>query len=142
MICFNLKFTKRSYIMRVFFLLFILVPMFCNAEEHSNHPPTDSALETNPPRAEDGVVLINIKQFKYLPANIQVKKGTKVLLEGQVDVKQYQRQDGTQGVGMTFRVSNLTLLGGNKDGQQQQTVDPINNAEVPISGGDDSGLPF
>ena len=70
------------------------------------------------------------------------KKGTKVLLEGQVDVKQFQRQDGTQGVGMTFRVSNLTLLGGNKDGQQQQTVDPINNAEVPISGGDDSGLPF
>ncbi len=64
--------------MRVFFLLFILVPMFCNAEEHSNHPPTDSALETNPPRAEDGVVLINIKQFKYLPANIQIKKGTKV----------------------------------------------------------------
>lgn len=71
-----------------------------------------------------------------------LKKGTKVLLEGQIDVKQFQRQDGTQGVGMTFRVSNLTLLGGNKEGYQQQAVDPINNAEVPISGGDDSGLPF
>ncbi len=71
-----------------------------------------------------------------------LKKGTKVLLEGQVDVKQFQRQDGTQGVGMTLRVSNLTLLGGNKEGYQQQAVDPINNAEVPISGGDDSGLPF
>ena len=70
-----------------------------------------------------------------------LKKGTKVLLEGQIDVKQFQRQDGTQGVGMTFRVSNLTLLGGNKEGQQQ-SVDPINNAEVPVSGGDDSGLPF
>jgi len=70
-----------------------------------------------------------------------LKKGTKVLLEGQIDVKQFQRQDGTQGVGMTLRVSNLTLLGGNKEGQQQ-SVDPINNAEVAVSGGDDSGLPF
>jgi single-strand DNA-binding protein len=70
-----------------------------------------------------------------------LKKGTKVLLEGQIDVKQFQRQDGTQGVGMTFRVSNVELLGGGNKEPGQQTTDPINHAEVPI-GGDDSGLPF
>lgn len=69
-----------------------------------------------------------------------LKKGTKVLLEGQVDVKQFQRQDGTQGVGMTFRVSNLTLLGSNnnpKQNTQQQTTSDV-------SVGDDAsdGLPF
>jgi len=70
-----------------------------------------------------------------------LKKGTKVLLEGQIDVKQFQRQDGTQGVGMTFRVSNVELLGGgNKEPGQQTTTSTINE-EVPI-GGDDSGLPF
>jgi len=70
-----------------------------------------------------------------------LKKGTRVLLEGQVDVKQFQRQDGTQGVGMTFRVSNVELLGGgNKEPGQQTTTSTINE-EVPI-GGDDSGLPF
>ena len=58
-----------------------------------------------------------------------LKKGTKVLLEGQIDVKQFQRQDGTQGVGMTFRVSNLTLLGSNNNPQQntqQQTTSDVN----------------
>ena len=68
-----------------------------------------------------------------------LKKGTKVLLEGQIDVKQYQRQDGTQGVGMTFRVSNLTLLGSNNPQQntQQQTTSDV-------SVGDDNveSLPF
>lgn len=68
-----------------------------------------------------------------------LKKGTKVLLEGQVDVKQFQRQDGTQGVGMTFRVSNLTLLGGNKDGQPQPAGQVQNDEPI---GEDTSGLPF
>lgn len=64
--------------MRIFLLWCCLIPMFCNATEHSNHPPADTTLEKNPPRSEDGTVLISIKQFKYLPANIQIKKGTKV----------------------------------------------------------------
>jgi len=68
-----------------------------------------------------------------------LKKGTKVLLEGQIDVKQFQRQDGTQGVGMTFRVSNLTLLGGNKEGQQQPAGQV--QSEVSVSEPTDD-LPF
>ena len=69
-----------------------------------------------------------------------LKKGTKVLLEGQVDVKQYQRQDGTQGVGMTFRVSNLTLLGSNNNPQQNTQQQTTSDVSV----GDDNGeiLPF
>jgi len=62
-----------------------------------------------------------------------LKKGTKVLLEGQIDVKQFQRQDGTQGVGMTFRVSNVELIGGgNKEPEQQQSAGQVNN-EVSAS---------
>jgi len=57
-----------------------------------------------------------------------LKKGTRVLLEGQVDVKQFQRQDGTQGVGMTFRVSNVELLGGgNREPEQQQSTGQVSN---------------
>ena len=70
-----------------------------------------------------------------------LKKGTKVLLEGQVDVKQFQRQDGTQGVGMTFRVSNLTLLGGNKEGQQQP-AGQVQNDEPNIGSEGEEILPF
>ena len=71
-------------------------------------------------------------------------KGTKVLLEGQIDVKQFQRQDGTQGVGMTLRVSNLTLLGGNKEGQQQEQP-PVTYTGAGSGKQDDSDgsdLPF
>lgn len=73
-----------------------------------------------------------------------LKKGTKVLLEGQIDVKQFQRQDGTQGVGMTLRVSNLTLLGGNKEGQQQEQP-PVTYTGAGSGKQDDSDgsdLPF
>jgi len=70
-----------------------------------------------------------------------LKKGTKVLLEGQVDVKQFQRQDGTQGIGMTFRVSNLTLLGGNKEGYQQP-AGQVQNDEPNIGSEGEEILPF
>ena len=70
-----------------------------------------------------------------------LKKGTKVLLEGQIDVKQFQRQDGTQGVVMTFRVSNVELIGGgNKEPEQQQSTGQVNN-EVSVSEPIDD-LPF
>ncbi len=48
------------------------------AAEHSAHPPVDTAVEEHPPQADDGAVLISIKQFKYLPAQVKVKKDAKV----------------------------------------------------------------
>ncbi len=58
--------------------LWLCLPAFAQAEHPAAHPPTDTHVETHPPRTEDGTVLISIYQFQYLPAHIQIKTGTKV----------------------------------------------------------------
>ena len=39
-------------------------------------------------------------------------KGKEVFVEGGPDIRQYTKNDGTPGVTMTLRVSNLQLVGG------------------------------
>jgi len=63
--------------MKIFLLWCCLIPALCNAQ-HSEHAPIEMTLEKNPPQSEEGTVLISIKQFKYLPPHIQIKKGTKI----------------------------------------------------------------
>jgi plastocyanin len=62
----------------VFLLCASLISAFCVAADQVVHAPVDTTIEKNPPHAEDGAILINIKQFKYLPAHVQVKKGAKL----------------------------------------------------------------
>ena len=44
-----------------------------------------------------------------------LRKGTQVYVEGAPDVKSYQKNDGTPGVGMTLRVFSVQLLGSASD---------------------------
>jgi single-strand DNA-binding protein len=44
-----------------------------------------------------------------------LKKGQKVYVEGQPEVKTYQKNDGTQGASLNLRVFSLELVGGRTD---------------------------
>lgn len=62
-------------------LFFLAAPAFADSAHppgHEGHPPTDTTLVEDPPRAEDGAVLISIKAFLYQPAHVKIKKGDKV----------------------------------------------------------------
>jgi single-strand DNA-binding protein len=48
-------------------------------------------------------------------------KGTQVYVEGQPDIRVYQRNDGSTGASITIRVREVQLLGGRKDGGQPGT---------------------
>jgi plastocyanin len=62
----------------LFFLLFAQW-MALDAAEHGNgHLPTHTTVDKNPPTDENGVVLISIHEFKYIPAHFEVNVGTTV----------------------------------------------------------------
>jgi len=74
-----------------------------------------------------------------------LQKGTKVFVEGVPDVKTFQKQDGTFVASQTLKVTYIQLLGGNKDGQQQQEQPPITYTGAGSEKHDDSDgsdLPF
>ena len=55
-----------------------------------------------------------------------LKKGTQVYVEGQPEVKTYQKQDGTTAANITLRVGTVQLLGGGGNDQQpQQQAAPV-----------------
>ncbi len=71
-----------------------------------------------------------------------IKKGDRVYVEGVPDVKLFDRNDGTKGVGQILTVTDIVLLGGKRDGnntaenQQQNTM--ANNSITQ----DPGDLPF
>lgn len=70
-----------------------------------------------------------------------LQKGTKVFVEGVPDVKTFQKQDGIFGASQTLKVTYIQLLGGGKDGQQQeQPTGQVQNDETISEPIDD--LPF
>ena len=70
-----------------------------------------------------------------------LKKGTKVYVEGNPDIKTYQKQDGTTASNITLNVIAIDLIGASNDnaavaqGQPQQVVQQV----MPIK---EDGLPF
>ena len=57
-----------------------------------------------------------------------LKKGTQVYAEGSPEVKTYPKNDGTTGVSLSLRVSNVQLLGG-KTGGDYSGVAPTNEGQ-------------
>jgi single-strand DNA-binding protein len=53
-------------------------------------------------------------------------KGTQIVVEGEINLRQYQKQDGTHGAAVTLKVQDLTLVGGQKS-QQPQRQQPAQN---------------
>ena len=79
-------------------------------------------------------------------------KGTQIVVEGEINLRQYQKQDGTHGAAVTLKVQDLTLVGGQSEGgqksQQPQRQQPAQNQQPaqssmpePIDDFDDS-IPF
>ena len=79
-------------------------------------------------------------------------KGTQIVVEGEINLRQYQKQDGTHGAAVTLKVQDLTLVSGQSEGgqksQQPQRQQPAQNQQPaqssmpePIDDVDDS-IPF
>jgi len=58
-------------------------------------------------------------------------KGTQIVVEGEINLRQYQKQDGTHGAAVTLKVQDLTLVSGQSEGgqksQQPQRQQPAQN---------------
>lgn len=57
-----------------------------------------------------------------------LKKGQKVYVEGQPDIRTYQKQDGSTAVSLTLRVAHIELCG-------QQQSNTTNDAQQPYATG-------
>jgi len=79
-------------------------------------------------------------------------KGTQVMVEGDINLRQYTKGDGTGGAAVTLNIQDLKLVGGQPKGQQQpaqqqqrqapqqqsqpqQTQYQQNNPQQPVAGG-------
>lgn len=86
-----------------------------------------------------------------------IRKGSQIYVEGKLKSESWKDKEGNEKTGVKIRVTSLTLLGGNRnnDNQQgsneprtQQPVAPQNEPEVkmdndqPASTGADDDLPF
>jgi single-strand DNA-binding protein len=61
-------------------------------------------------------------------------KGKQVWVEGQPEVKTYEKKDGTTAANLGFRVTSVQLLGGK--------AEVSNGAENAVTAGKDDDLPF
>lgn len=72
-------------------------------------------------------------------------KGTQVHVTGETGVREYQKNDGTQGYAVTLNISKLDLVGSKPEGQAQRPApQPQRQAPqqpVPVDDFDDS-IPF
>ena len=78
-----------------------------------------------------------------------LQKGQQVFVEGQPEVRSYQKNDGTPGASLTLRVREIQLLGGRKsDGGGNSNMDNVssNRQSAPAAAGVDENvaddLPF
>ena len=79
-------------------------------------------------------------------------KGAQVMVEGDINLRQYTKGDGTGGAAVTLNIQDLKLVGGQPQGQQQpaqqqqrqapqqqrqpqQTQYQQNNPQQPVAGG-------
>jgi single-strand DNA-binding protein len=72
-------------------------------------------------------------------------KGKQVYVEGQPELRQYQKSDGTPGASLTLRVQSLQLVGEKAEGpkpppEQHKTLTPI--VDPPATAGGSEDLPF
>jgi single-strand DNA-binding protein len=58
-----------------------------------------------------------------------LKKGTQVYVEGTPEVKTYPKNDGTTGVSLTLRVSNVQLLGSRTGGDYSGVAPTTNESQ-------------
>ena len=54
-------------------------------------------------------------------------KGAQVMVEGDINLRQYTKGDGTGGAAVTLNIQDLKLIGGQSQGQQQ----PAQNQQAP-----------
>lgn len=83
-------------------------------------------------------------------------KGTQCIVEGEINLRQFQKQDGSHGAAVTLNVQDLKLIGGQPNGNQQpaqqapqqQRPQPQQQAPQPAPGGPgpvndfDDDIPF
>jgi single-strand DNA-binding protein len=71
-------------------------------------------------------------------------KGTAVLVEGEISLNTFQKNDGTTGASLRVFVQNVELIGGKSEGQQQQQrpAKPVQQTDNFGDSYDDSDIPF
>lgn len=74
-----------------------------------------------------------------------LKKGQQVAVSGEATLREYDRNDGTNGYSLEVRVNDLTLVGGKSDNQQAAQTPPAPAQPAPAAQSDDFGdsdIPF
>jgi single-strand DNA-binding protein len=73
-----------------------------------------------------------------------LKKGTLVYIEGQPEVKVYQKQDRSTGASLSVRIHSVQLLGGSDRNTQTQPTESQTpqNSSIPENGWVIDDLPF
>ncbi|ASO87882.1 single-strand DNA-binding protein [Escherichia coli] len=72
-----------------------------------------------------------------------IRKGGKIVVSGRLDVRQYDRNDGTKGTAVEVAVNEFEFMNVNQQGQQQKAPPPQqnNNGNNPPMDFDDD-IPF
>lgn len=60
-----------------------------------------------------------------------LKKGTQVYVEGQPEVRIYQKNDGTNGASLSVRVGQVKLLSSNNNSNTQEVAMPAQTVTTP-----------
>ena len=74
-------------------------------------------------------------------ANIYLKKGSRVLLEGRLVFEQWTAQDGTNRSKHSLRVDTMKMLGDNKDKKETVIYDRDKNINTSFNKNEE-GIPF
>jgi single-strand DNA-binding protein len=74
-------------------------------------------------------------------------KGTAVLVEGEISLNTFQKNDGTTGASLRVFVQNVELIGGKSEGTQEQRpqqrpAKPVQQTDNFGDSYDDSEIPF
>ncbi|EKS0344964.1 single-stranded DNA-binding protein [Escherichia coli] len=75
-----------------------------------------------------------------------IRKGTKLVVSGRLDVRQYDRNDGTKGTAVEVAVNEFEFMNvnqhGQQQGQQQKAQPQNNNGNYPPPDDFDPDIPF
>jgi len=69
-------------------------------------------------------------------------KGSKVVVQGEMDLDMYTKGDGSQGGTLTIRVSELELMDGKPNTSIQQQAPAAQQQPAPVDDFDDGDIPF